>query len=167
MVTRSTRPNPSHEHELRRAALETLAILAGFSKPMPMPFIDGTRPDVAFLDPVRRTAFVGDAKASEGPDCLASNRRLGGYVRWARAAARGECAVVAVCYGELGDSANWERTLAGLASRALASTPETVVLAADVVVTWATVSARPANEQRSRSTQLWQRGARARHIRRP
>lgn len=130
------RPNPSPEHEARRRLLETIAILGGFERQVYMPLIDGTRPDVALIRADSHSAFLGEAKASEGPHHRASNHRLAGYVRWARASSGVHPSIIAVCYGAGEAPWEWERTLAELAGDGAAGQPESLALDVDAVVTW-------------------------------
>jgi hypothetical protein len=161
------RPNPSLEHEARRRILKTMAILAGFEREVPMPLIDGTRPDIALIRTDCRAAFLGDAKATEGPHDRSSKHRLAGYVRWARAAASAYPSIIAVCYGALADPMEWERTLLELAADGAAARPETVAVDVDVVVSWIGVAPLWSDRHMSLRTQFSHRGRVAWHIRRP
>lgn len=59
---------PTILHEARRDALDTLAVLGGFTRALPS-FPDGRRPDVLRVTASRctRAIFVGDAKSWETP----------------------------------------------------------------------------------------------------
>ena len=59
----STLSEPSLQHEARRSMLSTVATLAGFSSPFPLP--DGLVPDVARLSLATGAILIGDAKHSE------------------------------------------------------------------------------------------------------
>jgi hypothetical protein len=70
---------PGEEHERLLAELHDLAILAGYSQSLALPF--GVRPDVARRDTAGRR-FVGDAKSTEPPTCAGTFRRLARYARY-------------------------------------------------------------------------------------
>jgi len=60
--------------------LETVATLAGFTLPLPLP--DGTIPDVSRVCPYTGAVFIGDAKQSEHPQNPTTLGRLERYMRW-------------------------------------------------------------------------------------
>lgn len=71
---------PSHSHELRRVELDTFARHLGFH--LPVPFPDGSRPDVALVHTDRRALFIGDAKHTERPTSRDTHARLSVYSSW-------------------------------------------------------------------------------------
>jgi hypothetical protein len=107
---------PSDLHEARREALDTLAILGGFTVALPS-FPDGHRPDVLRLSPAwaRRALFVGDAKAWETSGRQETLVRLTSYARWLTAAVgAGAVGVLAVCC-DRADGRSWAKALRSLA----------------------------------------------------
>lgn len=100
-------------HEDRRALLDAMAALAGFSTDLAtLGLPDGSRPDVLRADFPGRRLFIGDAKDGETPGNAATHARLARYMRWAVAAAsRGIEVVVAICHGRPAESWRWLTSL--------------------------------------------------------
>jgi hypothetical protein len=69
---------PTAGHEQRAAELDTLAVLAGYTAPLTMPW--RLRPDVLRACPATGGLFVGDAKETEAEGCEATFARLRWYV---------------------------------------------------------------------------------------
>jgi hypothetical protein len=103
---------PSTKHEVRVATLDTLAQLAGFSRPASIP---GLRPDVARRRPPS-WLFLGDAKHCERPQDVRTRSRLDRYVRHAaHHIDRGGSLLLALCVPS--DGRAWHRLLRSLLAR--------------------------------------------------
>lgn len=103
---------PTAEHEERRAALDAIAILSGFTAPGTGGFPDGCRPDVLRLTVDGRCLFIGDAKATETPGNSETLLRLHAYSRWAAGARDGGGAVVVMlCTPTVASAYGWRQTL--------------------------------------------------------
>lgn len=153
---------PSRLHEYRRTVLDTVAILAGFETPIPLP--DGSRPDVARVAVARGAIFFGDAKYSEDADDSAVMARLRRYSLWMPT--RGWPGIFAVCHRP-GCAESWGRTLRCTVADAIGDWPtaRSRRLAVDAEISW--VVCGEWDGQMSLRTQLPQSGRRARHTRRP
>ncbi len=68
---------PSRTHESRVRDLETLAALAGYTEPAALAW--RLRPDVVRACPRNGALFLGDAKDTETPGCMATRARLRWY----------------------------------------------------------------------------------------
>ena len=110
-------------HARRVGVLETIAILAGCTEGSlsSVPVLpDGRRPDVMGFTPTGHALFMGDAKDTETPGCLATQARLLAYLRWM------ECQVVlrqgggtfALCCGQSPGATAWLRLLVQLSREA-------------------------------------------------
>jgi hypothetical protein len=91
----------------------------GCADSFPCALPDGRRPDVIAFGPGRRLVFIGDAKDTETPGCVATWTRLRAYLPWARAiVASGRSLVFGLCFGELEDLDGWANGLAAIAAEA-------------------------------------------------
>jgi len=91
--------------------LEDLSLMMGFSMTVSlMPF--GARPDVLRFDPATQGLFLGDAKATERPDCRDTRVRYLSYIHWLSVSrARVASSVCAICFADCGDGPGWEALL--------------------------------------------------------
>jgi hypothetical protein len=98
-------------HLTGQRILEDLSFLMGFSTAVDlMPF--GARPDVLRFDPATRGLFLGDAKATERPDCRDTRFRYLNYIRWlSMSRARTDSSVCAICFSQSMDGAHWAELL--------------------------------------------------------
>lgn len=109
------RGRPSACHEYLRSVLDGIAILSGFTDNLQAGFPDGRRPDVLRLDSPSNALFVGDAKASESPDCCATATRLLDYfVRSKPFVAGGRTLMFAICCRRGAHSEEWRQLLVTL-----------------------------------------------------
>lgn len=105
---KSQQGRPSTQHEYGRTVLDDIALLTGCTESMGNELPDGRRPDVLRLNIAHRMMFIGDAKHSESPSCLATQARLLGYFCWAKAFATcGGALVFAICFSRVSDSQGW------------------------------------------------------------
>lgn len=96
------------EHAERVEVLHELASIMGFSDHF-LAFPDGTRPDVFRLNPTTGGIFLGEAKATERPTCVATKQRFANYARWlATSRARLSASVCAICFSDIADDTGWE-----------------------------------------------------------
>src|ERR1700730_17097751 len=110
-----TSPNSWHSRQV--LFLSDLAVLSGCREVLT--FADGSRPDVAMIDTQRRTLFVGEAKDTERPGCVATRIRLFQYVQWLAAHAHGHgSSVLALCFSRQSNGAAWVDTVELLAHEA-------------------------------------------------
>ena len=108
VAAESPHANPSVEHEWRVGLLRTLGALTGHVQPIPIPLPDGRRPDVLMADLALFSLFLGDGKASEGPQDVASHARLDGYFTWLVPHIQlGRLATVAICTPTLAAAYGW------------------------------------------------------------
>lgn len=114
------RGGPGITHEKRRAVLESIAMLSGYSTECSGSLPDGTRPDVLRVDPSCGSVFIGEAKDTESPGCRETCDRLGRYLDWFRALVVTGCkaSMLAVCFGESRHVEIWPETLSRLAREA-------------------------------------------------
>jgi hypothetical protein len=109
---------PSRNHESRRALLDTFAILAGFSERMPLPLFDGCIPDVFRVSKPHRAIFIGDAKHTETPECIATMTRLQHYAAWLSGAQGVQTdGSLAICHSP-GQADRWAKALQMVAHEA-------------------------------------------------
>jgi hypothetical protein len=111
---------PVEDHASRTLVLDTLAVLLGYHVDEAR-FPDDSIPDVLRVNPIERGLFVGDAKHSESPRCVATALRFRRYLKWVRAhraAAGAGDALVALCFPDLQDRDAWLRLLESLAEDA-------------------------------------------------
>lgn len=84
MTPRSASPGyrsvPSHRHEERRAMLETVATLAGFTAAIKLPH--RIIPDVSRICLESGSVFIGEAKESEAPQDFKTMARIEKYMQW-------------------------------------------------------------------------------------
>lgn len=71
---------PSHRHEERRAMLETVATLAGFTANITLPY--SVIPDVSRISLESGSIFIGEAKESETPQDFNTMARIEKYMQW-------------------------------------------------------------------------------------
>jgi hypothetical protein len=106
---------PGASHELRRGALDTMAIMAGFTASCRLG--EGLQPDVVRADLRRAYLLVGEAKDTETPGTAATAARYTKYAhearRWLRA---GFTVVLAICHGDTWLAADWASFLAARAA---------------------------------------------------
>jgi hypothetical protein len=104
-------PAPSVNHEQRRALLESLAILAGFTECLSS-LPDGSRPDILRVNSRCGCVFIGDAKDSETGTSDDTCRRLSRYMRWVFRLRRGSGgSVMALCFGHPDHLYRWASLL--------------------------------------------------------
>jgi len=96
---------PGIDHEARRAFLDALAVLAGFSAKPQFPRF---RPDVYRCRTSDGAWFIGEAKASEGPGDLDAVGRLGRYVDVCRYCGASALFALAV---DVQETRGWRRQL--------------------------------------------------------
>lgn len=101
----------SRSHEFRRSELATFANHLGFH--IPVPFPDGSVPDVAFVHVDRRALFVGDAKHTERPTSRATRARLSVYCSWLASAPGSGPNLFALAYPP-GSGPGWSEVLVEL-----------------------------------------------------
>lgn len=77
---------PTRIHEDRKETLDALATLCGFTQDLSGRFPDGCRPDVLRLAVLRRSIFIGEAKATEAASSKEVAVRLLKYMAWLRTA---------------------------------------------------------------------------------
>jgi len=99
---------PSHEHEERRALLDSIAILAGFTMPLSSGLPDGARPDVLRCAPAHRALFMGEAKHSESAGNTNAFLRLARYSSWLLAC---DLVVLAVCARTPREARQWSEAV--------------------------------------------------------
>lgn len=104
MIVAGEPGRPTALHECRRAWLDAIAILEGFTLRLEA-LPDGSIPDVLRVDQRRRWLFVGEAKDTESAGSSTTGARLHRYATWL--AANG--GVFAVCHG--GDIRAWRAAL--------------------------------------------------------
>lgn len=98
---------PSPEHEARVAVLDDLAMMMDFTMKFEM-LPDSSRPDICRFNPFTNGIFIGEAKASESPKCLATELRYRNYLNWL-AASRAviSSSVCAICFGNAKEASGW------------------------------------------------------------
>lgn len=108
---------PSLRHEERRAWLDVIARVAGFTTAISVP---GCSPDVLRADPICGAIFLGDAKDTERPTNDETYWRLSTYMQWFKVAIEdgGRASVFALWFGDRRDLAGWIAVLHGLAADA-------------------------------------------------
>lgn len=74
----------SYQHEFARDALDDIALLSGYSVPIPLPLPDGSIPDVARTTAGCNGVFLGDAKHTEVPTDRETISRIRKYMTWLR-----------------------------------------------------------------------------------
>jgi hypothetical protein len=112
-------PNACSPHERRRGVLADLAKLGGFLEDL-RSLPDGSIPDVLRLDPWSGAVFLADAKDTETPGCAATAARLARYVEWfcSQPSPQRERSVMALCFGEAEQAAEWATVLSDLFAQA-------------------------------------------------
>jgi hypothetical protein len=132
---------PSTEHQDRVCILEELARLMDFSFHLSnLP--DGSRPDVCRFDPATNGIFMGEAKATEAPQCRATRMRFLNYLRWlAESRAASTSSVCAICFSDHKQTTPWKVFLTiGLKATNLANADiHARRLDADLGIVWATL----------------------------
>jgi len=124
---------PTAAHEQRVGELETLAILAGYTVPIRMPW--RLRPDVLRSHPATPGLFIGDAKETEGPSCADTLRRLRWYVTaLVRAPSGSEIIMVVAVPGWRSDAGFEQLLLRAAAGRLCYSTPTTTMIGNTAIV---------------------------------
>jgi len=123
--------SPTAEHERRREALATMAVLAGCEMLLEgLP--DGSLPDVLRWRACDGLLFIGEAKDTESPNCQATQLRLHGYACWLRSQSRpGVLAVVHCAKHNVG----WLRLVTEEAGQA-GSAVRQLHLSASEALTW-------------------------------
>jgi hypothetical protein len=114
-------PLKTPTHDDRAAALDSLAVLMGFTTRLPY-LPDGHQPDVLRLSIASRGLFIGDAKDTESPGNSATAARLSRYVDWAAVHARrfDGPTLLMLCFGVRQHAVGWLALVADLIrSRAL------------------------------------------------
>lgn len=102
---------PSTEHENYVEILNDVAMMMGFSASLAV-LPDGTRPDVLRFNFATNGVFLGDAKATESPNCIATRLRYQCYVDWLSASrAAMNASVCGICFGECGTAPGWKGLL--------------------------------------------------------
>ena len=106
--------HPSERHEERRAVLDAIAVISGFTVSGHLP--DGSIPDVFRVDPRCGAVFLADAKETETPGNRETQDRLSGYMRWfAHTVRSSPGSVFAICVGDPASAPEWQSVLRGLA----------------------------------------------------
>jgi hypothetical protein len=124
---------PTDAHEQRVGELETLAILAGYTTPVDMPW--RLRPDVLRGSPATGGLFIGDAKETERPSCADTLRRLCWYVTAAVGApSGGEITMVLAVPRRRYDAGFEQLLLQAAAGRLRCSTPAATTMIGDTAV---------------------------------
>jgi hypothetical protein len=105
-------------HEFRVGHLQVLSDLIGCHEKIGGQLPDGRRPDVMRIDKRRKLLVVGDAKASESPNNLATLARLLAYLRWieAHVARKERVGVFALCCRQGARTICWQRSITLIAS---------------------------------------------------
>lgn len=133
---------PSPQHEARRATLETIATLAGFTVTLPFPH--GAIPDVSRVSIPSGSVFVGEAKHSENANDLRAISRIETYMRWlSHPRPRTRPDLVCVCH-PIQHSTGWLSALETIADAVGANriAGGSAVLSHDAVLTWITCAAQ-------------------------
>lgn len=100
------------EHEHYVDILNDVAIMMGFSASLEI-LPDGTRPDVLRFNVATNGVFLGDAKATESPNCVATRLRYQHYVDWLAASrAAMSSSICGICFGECDNAPGWKGLLA-------------------------------------------------------
>ncbi len=125
--------SPSSGHEARVAELEDLAALAGFTGDVRLPW--RLRPDVARICPINGAVFIGDAKQTEDPDCVATRRRLRWYATALCALPGDDQVTVALAVPSGSAVPAWQRTLVlAVRGRMVCEPPSLLVIGGTTVV---------------------------------
>jgi len=136
-------------HESRRATLEVVARAAGFHRTVPSALVAGLRPDV-LLATTRGLLFLGEAKHTELPDCLATLDRLLSYLLALRPYCFriGREHLVVVCFRGAHLGARWTSTLLTASADAgfYAIRQGGIALNDDTGIAWIGVSAQRSAE---------------------
>lgn len=69
-------------HDELTEITETVAIISGYDLPFFVTLPDGSRPDVFRTDSRYGSIFLGDAKNTETPGCIETQKRLMRYLEW-------------------------------------------------------------------------------------
>ena len=103
-------------HDAKAQFLDDLAMLMGCQESIGSRLPDGSRPDVLRINQRNRMLFLGDAKNSETPGCIATRFRLRNYLNWMSVHLNGSerSGIFALCFGRSSDCRGWERTLSTL-----------------------------------------------------
>lgn len=110
------RPTPPYinasrmaEHDARMDFLETLAILVGCTEVLHSGLPDGKRPDVLRCNVNLGLLFIGDAKHTESPGCVATQGRLLEYLKWlsAQVSKDGRTGIFGLCFGKRKHADGW------------------------------------------------------------
>ncbi len=106
-------------HETRVSLLESLAKLAGCPVRLGTSLADGSKPDVFRVNLDEPLLFVGEAKNTESPACLATRTRMQTYFEWLSAFQRHKRGngIFAICFGDKKQSPGWVCTVNYLASK--------------------------------------------------
>jgi hypothetical protein len=103
---------PSVEHEYYVEILNDVAMMMGFFASLDA-LPDGTRPDVLRINIATGGVFLGDAKVTESPNCMATQVRYQHYVNWLSASRMAmPSSVCGICFGKCGKAHAWKGLLA-------------------------------------------------------
>lgn len=147
---------PGDQHEARRQMLDTLAVLAGFEVEATFPRF---RPDVHRRRSSDGAWFVGEAKATEGPDDSHAVDRLRQYV--AVCQAPGSSVLLALC-APIADAAGWRNALATVSGM---TTPVRRTAFGQSILLWCWYSAADGQSRSSGHSEHF--GLNGRHSSRP
>ena len=105
-------------HQSRVEFLNSLACLINCPTGIGATLADGTRPDVIRINNFRDSLFIGEAKNTELPSCLATQKRLRNYFKWLAAFQRQRRGngIFAICFGDPNQTASWVETVNNLAT---------------------------------------------------